>query len=61
METLLKCTDIDYMHEKYVFTLGIQFPLDKMRKFINDLHAKDQHYIVMVDPGNCLDPVHRLN
>jgi alpha-glucosidase len=22
-----------------------------MRSFVNDLHAKDQHYIVMVDPA----------
>ena len=34
-----------------VFTLGPRFPLDRMRSFVNDLHAKDQHYIVMVDPA----------
>jgi alpha-glucosidase len=35
-----------------VFTLGENFPLDKMRALVNDLHSKDQHYIVMVDPGS---------
>lgn len=34
-----------------VFTLAESFPLDKMRALISDLHSKDQHYIVMVDPG----------
>src|SRR5262245_12529653 len=34
-----------------VFTLGSSFPLDKMRKFVDDLHDNDQHYIVMVDPA----------
>jgi alpha-glucosidase len=41
------------MDEKKVFTLGEPFPLADMRKFISDLHANDQHYIVMVDPGLC--------
>jgi alpha-glucosidase len=43
--------DIDYMDSYKVFTLGPKFPLDSMRKFVDDLHAKDQHYIVMVDPA----------
>lgn len=38
--------------DKYkVFTLGEPFPLNKMRDFVNGLHANNQHYIVMVDPG----------
>jgi alpha-glucosidase (family GH31 glycosyl hydrolase) len=48
--------DIDYMDGYKVFTLGQSFPLDKMRALISDLHSKDQHYIVMVDPG----PLHDL-
>jgi hypothetical protein len=38
--------------DKYkVFTLGQNFPLDKVRDLVDDLHNKHQHYIVMVDPG----------
>ena len=48
---MLISTDIDYMDSYKVFTLGPRFPLDRMRSFVNDLHAKDQHYIVMVDPA----------
>lgn len=43
--------DIDYMDEYKVFTLGDRFPLDKMQNLVNGLHDNDQHYIVMVDPG----------
>jgi alpha-glucosidase len=39
------------MDEYKVFTLGKNFPLDRMRNLVNDLHSNDQHYIVMVDPG----------
>lgn len=39
------------MDEYKVFTLGDEFPLDGMRKLVAELHANDQHYIVMVDPG----------
>ncbi|OAG09494.1 uncharacterized protein CC84DRAFT_1202211 [Paraphaeosphaeria sporulosa] len=44
-------TDIDYMDSHKVFTLGESFPLDKMRSLVSNLHANDQHYIVMVDPA----------
>ncbi|KAJ4305859.1 hypothetical protein N0V90_001391 [Kalmusia sp. IMI 367209] len=44
-------TDIDYMDSHKVFTLGQNFPLDKMRSLVSNLHANDQHYIVMVDPA----------
>ncbi|KAF2014919.1 glycoside hydrolase family 31 protein [Aaosphaeria arxii CBS 175.79] len=44
-------TDIDYMDEYKVFTLGQNFPLDKMRELVDRLHSNDQHYIVMVDPA----------
>jgi alpha-glucosidase len=43
--------DIDYMDGYKVFTHGERFPLDKMRNLVGDLHSKDQHYIVMVDPA----------
>ncbi|CBX98711.1 similar to alpha-glucosidase [Plenodomus lingam JN3] len=44
-------TDIDYMDNFKVFTLGENFPLKKMRALVNNLHSKSQHYIVMVDPA----------
>ncbi|KAH8722742.1 alpha-glucosidase-like protein, partial [Phaeosphaeriaceae sp. PMI808] len=44
-------TDIDYMDKYKVFTLGAPFPLDKVRKFVSNLHSNNQHYIVMVDPA----------
>ncbi|KAF1835178.1 alpha/beta-glucosidase agdC [Decorospora gaudefroyi] len=44
-------TDIDYMDNFKVFTLGEKFPLSDMQDLIKGLHAKDQHYIVMVDPA----------
>ncbi|EME39005.1 glycoside hydrolase family 31 protein [Dothistroma septosporum NZE10] len=45
-------TDIDYMHLRRVFTLDPdRFPLDLMRELVSTLHAREQHYIVMVDPA----------
>ncbi|KAF2643844.1 alpha-glucosidase b [Massarina eburnea CBS 473.64] len=44
-------TDIDYMDNYKVFTLGANFPLAKVRDFISNLHRNNQHYIVMVDPA----------
>lgn len=52
LEIALIKTDIDYMNNYKVFTLGDQFPLNKMRELVSDLHSNGQHYIVMVDPGN---------
>lgn len=35
-----------------VFTLNPEgFPLDKTRELVDYLHAHDQHYVMMVDPG----------
>lgn len=45
-------TDIDYMDSRKVFTLDpIRFPLEKMRELISTLHARQQHYVLMVDPA----------
>lgn len=45
-------TDIDYMFQRFVFSTDPgRFPLDRMRDYINYLHARNQHYIVMVDPA----------
>lgn len=45
-------TDIDYMYNRWVFTLDPErFPLEKVREIVDYLHEHDQHYIVMVDPA----------
>ncbi|ODA79223.1 hypothetical protein RJ55_04816 [Drechmeria coniospora] len=45
-------TDIDYMDRRRVFSLDPErFPLKTVRELVSQLHARDQHYIVMVDPA----------
>ena len=45
-------TDIDYMDLRKVFTLDPErFPLARMRDIVQYLHAHEQHYVMMVDPG----------
>ena len=45
-------TDIDYMYERWVFTLDPErFPIDRMRQIVDFLHSRDQRYIMMVDPA----------
>ncbi|KAF2723683.1 glycoside hydrolase family 31 protein [Polychaeton citri CBS 116435] len=45
-------TDIDYMYLRRIFSLDPwRFPLDRMRELVSTLHARDQHYVVMVDPA----------
>ncbi|KAL0486989.1 lysosomal alpha-glucosidase [Acrasis kona] len=54
--------DIDYMqaceihHHHHSLSLGLQgfhdrYPEDQMRRFVDKLHANNQQYIVIVDPG----------
>ncbi|KAF3058062.1 putative alpha/beta-glucosidase agdC [Daldinia childiae] len=44
--------DIDYMDLRQVFTTDPErFPLHKMRELVDTLHKREQHYIMMLDPG----------
>lgn len=45
-------TDIDYMDLRRVFTLDPErFPPHLVKDLVDTIHARDQHYIVMVDPA----------
>jgi len=45
-------TDIDYMDYRRTLSLDPQrFPLDKLQQMVDTLHARQKHYIMMVDPA----------
>lgn len=44
--------DIDYMQDYKDFTTdAIHFPIDEMKRFVNSLHANNQQFIPIIDPG----------
>ncbi|KXX77726.1 putative alpha/beta-glucosidase agdC [Madurella mycetomatis] len=44
--------DIDYMDSKRDFTTDpVRYPLDRVRALVDSLHANNQHYIQILDPG----------
>ncbi|KAF8318802.1 hypothetical protein DL93DRAFT_2124857 [Clavulina sp. PMI_390] len=50
-------TDIDFYYQRWTFTNDPQyFPLNEMQLLISDLHARGQHYILMVDPAVAYQP-----
>ncbi|KAE8142306.1 glycosyl hydrolases family 31-domain-containing protein [Aspergillus pseudotamarii] len=45
-------TDIDYMDRRRIFTIDPErFPADLYKDLVDTVHARDQRYIVMVDPA----------
>ncbi|KAF9888046.1 hypothetical protein FE257_009310 [Aspergillus nanangensis] len=45
-------TDIDYMDRRRIFTIDPErFPANLYKDLVDTVHARDQHYVVMVDPA----------
>ncbi|EGG11657.1 uncharacterized protein MELLADRAFT_102419 [Melampsora larici-populina 98AG31] len=54
---ILGWTDIDYMNHSRVFTLDPEnFPLQRMREIVDQLHAHNQRYVMVMDPAVAYQP-----
>jgi alpha-glucosidase (family GH31 glycosyl hydrolase) len=49
--------DIDYMEAYKLYTWDpVHYPVREVRKWVDELHANNQKYVVIVDPGVKVEP-----
>ncbi|KAK7994138.1 hypothetical protein PG989_007519 [Apiospora arundinis] len=55
-------TDIDYMYDRAIMTTDPdRFPMERVRQYVDVLHQRNQHYVVMVDPAVAYTTVREHN